>query len=138
MAPHLFVEPVAIQAIRRARQAYESSPPEGTVSGAQGLRQRLAKYHRDVDNAFWQWNDVWLSEAFLAFDIRAACARITAPVLALQGAQDEYGTRSQIEAVQQAASHARVVELTACGHSPHRDQPEALTAQLLAFLENVT
>jgi len=134
MAPHLFVEPVAIAAIRAARQAYEASPPDNHPGLAPGLRQRLARHHRDVDNAFWQWNDVWLSEAFAQFDIRAACARITAPMLALQGTQDEYGTRAQIEAVRQAAPHTRLLELPDCGHSPHRDQPEALTTAVLAFL----
>ncbi len=134
MAPHLFVEPVAIEAIRAARQAYQASPPDGAVGKPPGLRQRLAKYHQDVDNAFWQWNDVWLSPAFARFDIRTACTRITTPLLALQGAQDEYGTRAQIEAVQQAAPQAQLLELPDCGHSPHRDQPETLTAAVLTFL----
>ena len=67
MAPHVLVEGVAVQAIGGARQAFEAGD----------LRQRLAKHHADVDGAFWQWNDVWLSRGFASFDIRAECRRIS-------------------------------------------------------------
>jgi pimeloyl-ACP methyl ester carboxylesterase len=123
MAPHVFVEDVALQAIAQARDAY-----------AQGLRDKLARYHRDVDNAFWQWNDVWLSPAFAHFDMRAECHSIGAPLLLVQGLDDEYGTLAQLEAIASAAPQAQCLTLPACGHSPHRDQPEALTQAMVAFL----
>lgn len=123
MAPHVFVEAEAIRAITAAREAY-----------AAGLRERLARHHADVDNAFWQWNDVWLSEAFGDFDIRSECARIPSPLMLVQGQQDEYGTLEQLRAIEAAAPHAVTLELDACGHSPHRDQPAALTAAVTAFL----
>lgn len=126
MAPHLRVEPIAIQAIAQARAAYTAA--DG------GLRQRLARHHRDVDNAFWQWNDVWLSDAFQAFDIRETCQRITAPLLAVQGLDDEYGTLQQLDDVALAVPHSQRLELPQCGHSPHRDQPDALTAAIAAWL----
>lgn len=131
IAPHLVVEDVALRAIEQARQLYldTTTPP--------GLRGRLQRYHADVDNAFWQWNDVWLSEAFQAFDIRAECTEITAPVLAIQGEQDEYGTLLQLEELHRAVPHAQLCALPACGHSPHRDQPDALTAAVRAFLADV-
>jgi pimeloyl-ACP methyl ester carboxylesterase len=123
MAPHVFVEDVALQAIAQARDAY-----------ARGLRDKLARYHRDVDNAFWQWNDVWLSPAFAHFDMRAECHSIGAPLLLVQGLDDEYGTLAQLEAIASAAPQAQCLTLPACGHSPHRDQPEALTQAMVAFL----
>ncbi|MEY3674271.1 MAG: hypothetical protein RJB47_979, partial [Pseudomonadota bacterium] len=75
MAPHLMVEEKSVKAIEAARVAYEQGD----------LRERLKRYHADVDCAFWQWNDAWLSESFSHFDIHAECLNITAPVLALQG-----------------------------------------------------
>jgi pimeloyl-ACP methyl ester carboxylesterase len=131
IAPHLMVEEVALHAIEQARQLYLES------AGASGLRERLARYHADVDNAFWQWNDVWLSEAFRSFDIRGECRRIAAPVLAIQGEQDEYGTLLQLEEVRRAVPHAQLCTLPACGHSPHRDHPDALTAVIGTFLADV-
>jgi len=126
MAPHVVVEDIALRAIAAARDAFPT-----------GLRQRLARYHADVDNAFWQWNDVWLSEAFRAFDIRPDCARITAPLLLVQGVDDEYGTLAQLDAIATAAPHAQRLELAACGHSPHRDRPDALLDAVSAFLARV-
>lgn len=130
MAPHVVVEDVALRAIAEARRLYEGDP-----TGESGLRQRLARYHADVDNAFWQWNDVWLSPDFAAFDIRPECRQIQAPLLLIQGMGDEYGTLAQLRAIEAAAPQARSVEIDGCGHSPHRDQPDAALAAVLSFLE---
>lgn len=125
MAPHVMVEDVSIRAIEAAREAY--------LSGH--LRERLARFHNDVDNAFWQWNDVWLSEAFRSFDIRATCAQIRCPVLALQGVDDPYGTLQQIDDINPADAIQRVA-IAQCGHSPHRDQPQITLASIVDFLAN--
>ena len=127
MAPHVKVEPVSLQAIAQARQAFEQGP----------LRERLAAYHADVDCAFWQWNDVWLNPAFASFDIRAELPGIRAPLLAIQGVDDPYGTLAQIEDIAQAVPHTRLLTLPACGHSPHRDQPEAVAQAVSDFMANL-
>lgn len=124
MAPHLMVEDVAVQAIAAATVAFEAGP----------LRERLARHHADVDSAFWQWNDVWLSGAFRCFDIRAECGRISAPLLAIQGTDDEYGTMAQLDELALAAPHTVQLRLTDCGHSPQRDQPERTLEGIAAFL----
>lgn len=129
MAPHVFIEEIALSAIAKAKALYEGDPD--------GLRQRLMRYHADVDNAFWQWNDVWLSPAFRHFDIRTECKAIAAPLLMVQGLGDEYGTLAQLNEIGRAAPHAQRVELPDCGHSPHRDQPEALTGAVVDFLGTV-
>lgn len=129
LAPHVFVEDVSVQAIARARDAYLQDPDSPS-----GLRQRLARHHRDVDNAFWQWNDVWLSEAFRRYNIERECADIRCPLLLVQGEDDEYGTLAQLDAIQRAAPHAVRHDLPDCGHSPHRDQPRTLTELLQTFV----
>ena len=123
MAPHVIVEDISLRSIAAARDAYESG----------ALRERLARYHADVDTAFWQWNDVWLSDGFRGFDIRPECRAITAPVLALQGEDDPYGSLAQIQEIEPAGPMARLA-LPGCGHSPHRDQPERTTAAIRDFL----
>ena len=127
LAPHVIVEDISVSSIAQVRQAYETGP----------LRERLARFHQDVDSAFWQWNDVWLSPAFRAFDIRAECRAISAPLLAIQGLDDEYGTLAQVRDLQHAVPHARVLELPDCGHSPQRDQPEAVNEAIAAFLRDI-
>ena len=124
VAPHLFVEDVSITSIDAARTAY----------GTTDLRARLARYHADPDSAFWGWNDIWLDPAFRSWNIEAALPAIRCPVLAVQGEDDEYGTMAQVEGVARLVPQARLVKLPACGHSPHRDQPAALTDAVVAYL----
>jgi pimeloyl-ACP methyl ester carboxylesterase len=123
MAPHVIVEDLSVQSIAQARTAYESGD----------LRERLRRYHSDVDVAFWQWNDIWLNPAFRAFDIRAECRRIQAPLLAIQGEDDPYGTLAQIEGIEPRGPLA-VQILQQCGHSPHRDQPETTRRRIVEFI----
>lgn len=125
MAPHVIVEDVSLQSIEQARQAWEAG----------ALRERLARYHADVDTAFWQWNDIWLSPAFKGFDIRADCRRIEAPVLAIQGAGDPYGTLRQIDEIEPTLGPFEKLVLADCGHSPHRDQPEVTLRAITGFLD---
>ena len=128
MAPHVMVENVSVRAITQAREAYEHGP----------LRGRLAAFHADVDGAFWQWNDAWLSEAFRRYDIRNEIASIRAPLLAIQGEADPYGTMAQIDDIARALPHAQLLKLPACGHSPHKDQPEAVAEAIEAFIRAKT
>ncbi len=132
IAPHVFVEAMAVRAIEQARRLFEAAP-----DAPDSLRQRLARHHRDVDNAFWQWNDVWLSEAFQAFDIRAELRAIASPLLLVQGVDDEYGSLEQLGAIRREVPHAISIELASCGHSPHRDQPEPLLDDVRAFLSGI-
>jgi pimeloyl-ACP methyl ester carboxylesterase len=127
MAPHVMVEDQSIQSIAQAREAFLHGD----------LRTRLARYHADVDGAFWQWNDAWLNPAFRGFDIRADCTRITAPVLALQGDQDPYGTMAQIDQIDLPAHRIRRVALAGCGHSPQREAPAATLAAAVDFLSRI-
>ena len=130
MAPHVFVEELSIRSIEQAKAAY-------LEPGGQGLRTRLARHHDDVDNAFWQWNDIWLDPAFRNFDIRGDCRHIQAPVLAIQGADDEYGTLQQVQDIVPQAGPVRTLVLRSCGHSPHRDQPDAVLAAAQSFLSDL-
>lgn len=129
MAPHVIVEDVSVSAISEARAQWEA-----TASAPSGLRSRLARYHDDVDCAFWQWNDVWLSAGFRGFDIREECRRIRAPLLAVQGFGDAYGTMAQIEAIAERVPQASTVKLRDCGHSPHRDQAALTLGLVRGFL----
>jgi pimeloyl-ACP methyl ester carboxylesterase len=90
-----------------------------------------------VDSAFWQWNDVWLSEAFRSFDIRPELRGISAPLLAIQGETDPYGTIAQIDDLALEVPHAQLLKLADCGHSPHRDQPKLVAQAVQNFLEQL-
>lgn len=124
VAPHLFVEEVSVRNIEAARAAYETGD----------LRSRLARYHDDVDSAFRGWNDIWLDPRFRAWNIEAQMRAIRCPVLAVQGVDDEYGTMAQLDRLAALVPQARLVKLSDCGHSPHRDQPQLLTDAVADFV----
>jgi len=124
VAAHVFVEDVSVASIEAARAAYVGTD----------LRQRLARYHADPDSAFHGWNDIWLDPAFRGWNIEDCLPRIRCPVLAVQGEDDEYGTMAQMDAIGRGVPHARLLKLAACGHSPHRDQPERVIAAVADFL----
>jgi pimeloyl-ACP methyl ester carboxylesterase len=124
LAPHILVEEISVTSIAQAREAYLGTD----------LKQRLARYHDDVESAFWGWNDVWLSPAFRNWRIEDEIAAIRCPLLAIQGLDDEYGTLEQIRGIARRVPQAQLLELPACGHSPHKDQPEAVIAAVTAFL----
>jgi pimeloyl-ACP methyl ester carboxylesterase len=124
VAPHIMVEDISITSILLARDAYLH----------QGLRERLARYHDDVDSAFFGWNDVWLSPAFRHWSIQADLKNIRCPLLAVQGEDDEYGTMEQVYGIQRILPHAVVIPVADCGHSPHRDQPQLLTEAVVQFV----
>jgi pimeloyl-ACP methyl ester carboxylesterase len=124
MAPHLFVEDISVRSIAQAKVAYETTE----------LRARLARYHDDPDSAFRGWNDAWLDPDFRAWNIEASLASIRCPVLAIQGEDDEYGTRAQIDALAAHVRSARTLMLPRCGHSPYRDRPAEALAAIAEFL----
>ncbi len=118
LAPHIMVEDLSVTSITRARTAYHETD----------LRERLARYHDDPDSAFYGWNDVWLHPPFRHWSIEAELGTITCRLLAIQGIGDEYGTMEQIRGIARRVPQTRLLELADCGHSPHRDQPEAVIA----------
>lgn len=116
-APHVFVEDVSLASIDRMKRHWETT----------NLRDRLVRYHRNVDVAFQGWNDVWLDPAFRNWNLESFLSRITCPTMLIQGELDEYGTLKQIDAIKrQVAGAVTSLVLKDCGHSPHRDQPHAV------------
>ena len=128
MSPHVFVEDVSIASIERARDAFASSE----------LKSRLAKHHRDVEQAFWGWNRVWLDPAFRSWNIEAAVPTITVPLLLIQEKDDPYGTLAQIEAIEDAAlAMTRPLILPGNGHSPWKDLRAETTRVVVDFARGV-
>lgn len=124
VAPHILVEEASIASIAKAREAWASTD----------LRARLARYHDDPESAFLGWNDAWLTPAFRNWSIEDEIGAIRCPVLAAQGLDDEYGTLEQIRGIARRVATTSLLEMSGCGHSPHRDRPEALIEASAAFL----
>ncbi len=124
LAPHIMVEDLSVASIAKAREAYLTTD----------LRAKLARYHDDPDSAFWGWNDIWLHPPFRRWSIESEIASIRCPLLAMQGVDDEYGTLAQIRGIARCVPGAELIELGDCGHSPHRDQPDAVIEAACEFI----
>ncbi len=120
-APHVFVEDLSVASITQAKVNYETSD----------FASRLGRYHAHVDATFWGWNDIWLDPAFRSWNIEEYASAIRCPILCIQGEDDEYGTKAQVDAIKRRAPQTRIVMLPNCKHSPHRDQTEK-TLDLMA------
>ena len=88
--------------------------------------QRLARYHDDPDSAFWGWNDIWLHPPFRALEDRGRDrARSAARCWRCRAWTTSTARWSRSAASRAACRRPQLLELPDCGHSPHRDQPEA-------------
>jgi pimeloyl-ACP methyl ester carboxylesterase len=127
IAPHFFVEEQNLQSIADIGTEYETTD----------LRARMARYHADVDNAFRGWHDAWLDPQFREFDLTGYLPGITVPVLALQGADDPYGTVAQLRCLERAVRSPLETRLIAgARQAPHLEAPvkEATLAAIVGFV----
>jgi pimeloyl-ACP methyl ester carboxylesterase len=126
MAPHVFIEAVCLTSIAKAAQAFETTD----------FAERLGRYHRDARKTFYGWADVWLDPGFKGWDIRADyLAAVKAPVLAIQGDDDEYGTMAQLDEIaRRVKGPCELLKLEHCGHAPFRDQPEKTLDAVARFI----
>ena len=128
IAPHFVVEEMGVASIAEIKTTYETTD----------LRAKLARWHKDVDNAFYGWNGAWLDPKFRAWDISEYLAYIRVPVAIIQGADDQYGTMRQVEIAQEECyCPVDVTLLNGAGHSPHREAPGATLHAISDFANAV-
>ena len=127
-AAHVIVEDVTLAGIREAKTAYDASGSR--------LKAALQRHHGDrTDAVFAGWADAWLSPEFRGFDMRDQLPGITAPVLAIQGDGDEYGTPAQLEMI--SAGVAGPVEtwlVPDCTHVPHHQAADGVLPRIARFI----
>jgi pimeloyl-ACP methyl ester carboxylesterase len=128
IAAHFFVEDLNIASIRQIGAEYETTD----------LRQRLARYHRDPDNAFRGWNDAWLDPRFRVFDLTPLLPAIAVPILALQGADDPYGTEDQLRIFAAKVQVPITPRLIRGGkHAPHLEAKDETLALITDFITDL-
>jgi pimeloyl-ACP methyl ester carboxylesterase len=126
LAPHVFVEERTIAGATAAREAWRTGD----------LPARLARYHDDPQGLFAGWNEIWLAPQFRDWNIEAFLPGIACPLLLIQGEDDAYGTLAQFTAIRRGVKSRRIEELVlpGCGHTPHRERPQAVLAAIARFV----
>jgi pimeloyl-ACP methyl ester carboxylesterase len=126
MAAHVLVEDVTLAGIRAAQLTYAGTD----------LRARLMRYHGEgTDALFRAWADTWLSAPFRAWNIEGELRTLTAPVLAVQGEGDEYGTLDQLARIKAAVGGPCATwAVPKASHHPHFQARAEVLDRLAAFL----
>lgn len=129
-AAHVFVEQISVDGIKEAVKLYESNDK---------LKNALARYHGDhVESTFRGWSDVWLSDPFREWNIEKYLSKITCPVLAIQGEDDEYGTADQVRSIRENTNGlGQTFMIPNCGHAPHHQQPQAVLKAMIDFISEI-
>jgi pimeloyl-ACP methyl ester carboxylesterase len=115
-APHVFVESQIIEAVARVARGY---------GGESGLRRALARHHASPDVAFAAWRDMWLDPEFAHWSIEHLLPDIRAPLLLIQGADDEFGSRAQVDVIHEGTGGPATTRFVAnCRHLPHVERAD--------------
>jgi len=128
IAPHFIVEDVSVTSIEGIKREYEAGK----------LKEKLARWHNDVDNAFYGWNGAWLDPQFRDWDITEYLSYIRVPVQIVQGAEDQYGTLRQIEVAEaECYCPVDVASIEGAAHSPHREAAVATLDAIAEFVNRI-
>ena len=117
IAAHVINEPKTIAGIAPAVEAYKA-----------GKLAKLSDFHGDkTDVLFYAWAETWNTPEFMIWDICKDIEGVQAPLLAIQGAKDQYGTKKQLELIQHHVKGRCDLKLMSdCGHHPHIEKPRDL------------
>lgn len=127
-AAHVFCEEETVRSAEAAIRSFEVGD----------LRRMLYLHHQEnTDWVFRTWSDVWTDPSFMEWNLEELLPRIEVPVLVIQGAEDEYGTRAQVDAIERGVPETETLWLEDSGHSPHRDDPEVVLERSAAFIRRV-
>jgi pimeloyl-ACP methyl ester carboxylesterase len=125
-AAHVFVEGVCLDGVDAARRAWRETD----------FPQRLARHHGgNTEAMFFAWADMWAADWFRDWNIETELPGVTCPVLAIQGAADEYGTPAQLAAIARGVTGpVETMLVPDSGHSPHIQARDAVLARMAGFI----
>lgn len=124
-AAHILVEERTLRGIITANEAW-----------AKGKLKGLRKYHGDKTNALYHaWSGTWLSDWFTSWNIEHLLPSIRAPLLVIQGADDQYAAPDHASRIAaQTGGSARVEMVKGCDHVPHREAQAVVLQLMVEFI----
>lgn len=128
-AAHVFVEEITLEGIRKAIEIYKNTD----------LNQNLARYHGgNTEKIFKAWSETWLSAEFKKWNTEDHLPKIKCPVLVIQGEDDQYGTKVQVEAItRQVSGPSRSLLIPNCAHIPHKEARDQVAREMIEFIRTL-
>jgi lipoate-protein ligase A len=120
IAPHLFREDRTLDMIAEQIADFEHGD----------LKARLMRYHgAKTESLFHRLVEVWTADGPADWGLEPYLGHIRCPVLAIQGTEDEFFTRAQIDRLGAICpGPVETLFLPGCGHAPHHQATKTIVA----------
>jgi pimeloyl-ACP methyl ester carboxylesterase len=128
IAGHVFVEQISIDSIQKAEKLFE---------GKSTFKSKLEKYHfGHTESIFYAFSKTITSKEFKNWNIEKYLSKIYAPILIIQGENDEHGTIKQVDSIYNNSSNTNNIRfiIKNCGHSPHISHAETVINEIKKFI----
>ncbi|WP_077285409.1 alpha/beta fold hydrolase [Cognaticolwellia aestuarii] len=134
-------DPDCLGAITISAQAFVEELTLSGISNAKAFfaqpvqMKRLEKYHgKKTQWVLSAWIDVWLSPEFSNWNLAGCITKVKCPVLAIHGANDEYGSVAFPCYIKNNVSGIAQTEIiTDCGHIPHKEKQSEVVDAIEQF-----
>jgi len=128
IAAHTFVEEKTISGILELKEKYTKY----------SVGNYLKKFHGEkTDTLFKSWTNLWLSRKFREWNIFKDLKKVKCDVLALQGDNDEYGTKAQLKSIKENVKGRCTIKLVKdANHFPHIKKEEEVFVLIKKFIDN--
>lgn len=129
-AAHIYVEPVTWTGIAPVIKEFESKTK---------LYEALKRYHGDkFEETFYAWAKTWEKKNQHNWNVSHYLTDIQAPLLAIQGEDDQYATPQHLEDIVNLTSGpSTAVHIPGCQHNPHLEARETALHLMEHFIKGI-
>ena len=129
LAAHVMLDELALAGVSALERSWRE----------RDLRSELERIHAPAaETLFRAWSRLWLDPARRAWSIIDRLPHIICPVLAIQGADDEYGLPDQLDAIVAGVTGpAERVLIPNCAHDPHHQARAVVVERSAAFVHSL-
>jgi pimeloyl-ACP methyl ester carboxylesterase len=126
-AAHVFLEEISRDGIKNTMRLFNKTR----------LREFLERYHGDrTEKMFYGWAHTWTSDLMDRWEMKKELSLITAPILAIQGENDEFATPEQLNWIKTyCKGHVELALIPECAHIPHFQRRELITGKMIEFIK---
>lgn len=123
---HVICEKITIQGVLSLVNDYQRGR----------LKKLLALFHgHKTDTLFYGWTGLWLSDSGESYSIVETLPKVLAPVLAIQGTLDHFGSSEQLALkLQHLGGPVQINQLPGCGHVPHFQANATVSDLMTGFI----
>ncbi len=129
MAAHIYVENVTLQGIIDFT----------TQKDFDVTKSKLEKHHGSkTEKLISAWRDTWLTEEYRTWNIESYLPKISCPVFAIQGENDEYSTAQHLLDIQKGiGENSQIKFIENCGHVPYKEKTDESLMLALDFISQI-